>query len=98
MPDSGEVERHVRGQATPYGGDPGGLLPYVPTGQFIDRQDFTVARPPANTRLQEGWAKVITPYRRTLLFRLWLTFAWWRPLILFLALATIAVLIIVAVA
>lgn len=99
MPDKGEIERHVRGRVEPYNGvEPGELLPYVPSGQFVDRQDYTVARPPANTRIQEKWSKVITPYRRTLLFRLWITYTWWRPAILFLILATIATLIIVAVA
>jgi len=88
-----EVERHTSGTVQPYQGvDPSELLPYVPNSVTYDRPDWTELRPPANTRTQEFWAKVIQPYRAILLFQLWLTYAWWRPVIAMLIIATLAVL------
>lgn len=78
----------------PYrGADPGEMLPYVPTGTYVDRQDWTALRPPANTRTQEAWSKIATPFRGFLLFLLWLTYAWWRPVIAALIMATLFLLI-----
>jgi hypothetical protein len=82
------------GTVQPYqGNDPGDLLPHVPNSQTYNRPDWTELRPPANSRPQELWSKLIMPYRASLLTRLWLTYAWWRPLILLLILATIALLL-----
>jgi hypothetical protein len=93
-----EVERRtdarVTGTVQPYqGADPGDLLPHVPNAQVYNRPDWTEMRPPANSRVQEWWSKLIMPYRASLLTRLWLTWAWWRPAILLLILGTIALLL-----
>lgn len=93
-----EVERRteprVTGTVQPYqGADPGDLLPHVPNATVYNRPDWTELRPPANSRVQEIWAKIIFPYRASLLTRLWLTYAWWRPVILFLIIGTIAILL-----
>jgi hypothetical protein len=97
-----EVERQtdarVTGTVQPYqGADPGDLLPHVPNSQVYNRPDWTELRPPANSRFQEVWSKLIMPYRASLLTRLWLTYAWWRPMILLLIIATIAFLLWIAI-
>lgn len=89
-----EVERRIVATVQPYqGSDPGELLPHVPNSDVYDRKDWTELRPPANTRVQEAWSKIATPYRAFLLFQLWLTYAWWRPAIFLLTLGTIATLL-----
>lgn len=89
-----EVERHVTGTVRPYqGSDPGDLLPHVPNAQVYDRPDWTELRPPANSRIQELWSKIATPFRGLMLFGLWLSYAWWRVAIFWLTLGTIATLL-----
>lgn len=93
-----DMERHeqtrVTGSVQPYqGGNPGDLLPHTPRGERYDRPDWTALRPPADTRWQEGWAKIVQPYRATLLARLWLTFTWWRPVVGLLIIGTITFLL-----
>lgn len=97
-----EVERQtdakVTGTVEPYQGtDSGDLLPHVPNSSIYNRPDWTDLRPPASTRTQEIWAKIIQPYRATLLARLWLTWAWWRPVVLLLIIGTIAVILWIAI-
>jgi hypothetical protein len=88
-----EVERQT-GSVQPYQGDGSDLLPQAPArAERYNRPDWTELRPPADTGLQEAWSKIISPYRASLLARLWLTFAWWRPVVLLLILATIAFLV-----
>lgn len=93
-----EVERQtdarVTGTVQPYqGADPGDLLPHVPNSQVYNRPDWTELRPPASSRVQDIYAKWVMPYRAFLLGQLWLTYAWWRPVILLLILGTIALLL-----
>ncbi len=93
-----EVERQtdarVTGTVQPYqGADPGDLLPHVPNSHVYNRPDWTELRTPANSRGQEFWSKIILPYRAWLLGNLWITYAWWRPVILLLVLGTLALLL-----
>jgi len=93
-----QTEARVTGTVQPYqGADPGDLLPHVPNSQVYNRPDWTELRPPANSRMQELWSKVIMPYRAQLLGQLWLTYAWWRPVILLLILGTITFLLWIAI-
>lgn len=89
-----EVERHTGAVVQPYQGtDPTDLLPHVPNSSTYDRPDWTELRPPANSRIQELWSKLATPFRAIMLFGLWLSYAWWRVAVFWLTLGTIALLL-----
>lgn len=81
-------EEHVGAEIEPYNG--GGLeIPYAPPSKF-DVPTYLDAHPIEDGPIQAFWAKIITWYRYTLIFRLWLTERWYRVAI---TLAVIAMII-----
>jgi hypothetical protein len=95
-----DLEQRGRGTVAPIatGGDQ--LMPFVPaprsSGSGATDKDYLAVRPPANGRIQAKWSAIITPYRATLHFRLWITFTWWRVMLLVSVIIGVIVLIKIA--
>lgn len=80
-----EIARTTRGTVEPYHGGPDGdeLLPYAPmVTQSFEVPDYVSLRPPETGGLQDGWSKIMTPFRFVALSFLWITFYWWRTALL----------------
>lgn len=84
--------RSSDGTIEPYdtGGD---LLPYVPSKGRKDRDDYLALRPPDNGVIQAKWATIITPYRASLHFRLWISLTWWRVAIMVILVLAVVILV-----
>lgn len=92
-----EDRESVSGQIEPYHGGPTAddLVPYVPRSRY-DAPSYLDLHPIEDGPIQEKWAKIITPYRATLHFRLFMTERWYRVAIAIFVLAMIAVFFLVA--
>lgn len=90
----GEVVRRTTRNATsgtvePYQDDD--MPEWFGTGTYQNvTPDWHVVRPPSTGKFQDGWAKVVMPFRAIAVGFLWLTLYWWRT-----ALALAAVLALV---
>lgn len=93
MVRSKDLTIKVNGGAVSPHSDDTDLMPYAGTGQPTKPRDYLAVRPPANGRIQAKWSVIITPYRASLHFRLWITLTWWRVLILLSLITGVIVLV-----
>lgn len=94
---SRELEPTTGGTIEPYAADGSSVIPYVPTPPSRSgAPDYTVIRPHINGLGQAQWSKIVTPYRASLHFRLWLTLTWWRVVIFYSVIILIVLLIVLS--
>lgn len=84
---------HVGGGAVEPRADDADLMPYAGTGQHSAAPDYLAVRPHTQGWGQAKWSMIITPYRATLHFRLWITLTWWRVVIMALLVICLVVLV-----